>query len=395
MWKKPYEARVFGNGQDGFSDIRNSNVLFYWPHGFGDWVFLSYILPLLEPTNRYFITRFGDHNTAMMDGCAHVTPLYIGENQTDSGARAGCEHLGLRLPTQRSDGTKTLQLPLALYNACREFRIDAVFDHWFPETHGRALVPYHTKGRNLLPMLAREDRLARGNLHLPLSSGLNFAVPPWIRGWVESRLRSIAGWDGERLCLIGRQGYTSVGKNWGHRWREDIPENERAEGAECREFIREMLRRDPRWVFVTIEERHFSGNDTVRDHSLRCVSYAELFGTGDEGAIPFGLVMKALVGFADLAVGVPAGPYHLCMAKPGLPTVGLWLEHMPSWYDEPKAESVHLISQNVWASEGAHRPGSFEQCGELKFRSKRLETRIIPGSVVVEAVDELLGGLAR
>jgi hypothetical protein len=37
--------------------------------------------------------------------------------------------------------------------------------------------------------------------------------------------------------------------------------------------------------------------------------------------------MKVLANLADLCVGVPAGPYHLAMAKPSLPTVGICKEY--------------------------------------------------------------------
>ena len=52
MQTRPYECRVFRSAEDGFENVRNAAVLIYWPHGFGDFVFLSTILPLLEPSNR-------------------------------------------------------------------------------------------------------------------------------------------------------------------------------------------------------------------------------------------------------------------------------------------------------------------------------------------------------
>ena len=71
-------------------------------------------------------------------------------------------------------------------------------------------------------------------------------------------------------------------------------------------------------------ERIFTGMNTVCDAALECVCCADLFGDAALSSPPFALVLKALLHFADLAVGVPAGPYHLAMAKPGLPTIGLW-----------------------------------------------------------------------
>ena len=83
--------------------------------------------------------------------------------------------------------------------------------------------------------------------------------------------------------------------------------------------------------------------------------------------------------------------FHLAMAKPGLPLIGLWTQHWPAWYDEPKAESVHLVSRNLRDSGALARPGSFSRMGALEFRIRELETRIIPGEKVLETAEELLG----
>src|SRR5262245_39643798 len=117
MLTKPFEATVYRRDEDGFRNLNNQNVLIYWPHGFGDWVFLSYILPLFEPSNRYFITRFGDDNTSIFDGSPFVTPLYLGEGSTHSGdgRSVGNQHFGLRLP-ENAGRDCLLQLPLALHD---------------------------------------------------------------------------------------------------------------------------------------------------------------------------------------------------------------------------------------------------------------------------------------
>ncbi len=391
MKTRPYECRVYRSAEDSFPAVRDSAVLIYWPHGFGDWVFLSHVLPLLEPSNRYFITRFGDHSTALYDGCRIATPLYVGHNETrcGDGADFGNPHFGLR---RDGSGTRTLKLPLGLHAQCVKHGIAAVVDIPFWENYGNGEYPRHTKARGYLRQLAPAARLAECDLNRPLPSALAWEAPANLLAWVEARLRTRGGLDaGRKLCVIARQGYTSVGKNWGHQWREDLPPGRQHEGEECRDFMRLLRRKDPAWFFVTMEERVFTGENTVRDAALECVSYDELFGATDATSPPFALILKALLHFADLVVGVPAGPYHLAMAKPGLPTIGLWTQHWPAWYDEPKAESVHLVSRNLRDSGALARPGSFSRMGALEFRIRELETRIIPGEKVLETAEELLG----
>ena len=391
MKTRPYECRVYRSAEDGFPAVRDTAVLIYWPHGFGDWVFLSHILPLLEPSNRWFVTRFGDDNTSLYDGCASATPLYLGHNETrcGDGADFGNADFGLRTG---GGGPRTLELPLGLHAQCVRHGIAAVVNIPFWEIYGKAEYPFHTKARGFLREVAAPARLAAGDLTRALPGALAWDAPGHVLAWVEARLRTWGGLEpGRKLCIIARHGYTSVGKNWGHQWREDLPPGRQHEGEECRDFIRLLRRKDPAWFFVTMEERAFTGADTVRDAALGCVSYDELFGASTASSMPFALVLKALLHFADLAVGVPTGPYHLAMAKPGLPTVGLWMEHWPAWYDEPKAESIHLVSRNLRESGALSRPGSFSRRGTLEFRTRELETRIIPGEEVLGAVEELLG----
>lgn len=391
MKTRPYECRVYRSAEDGFPEVRDAAVLIYWPHGFGDWVFLSSILPLMEPTNRYFVTRFGDDTTALYDGCTIATPLYVGHNGTRcaDGADFGNAHFGLRTG---GGGLRTLTLPLALHAACVRHGIAAVVDIPFWETWGKVEFPMHTKARGFLREVAPATRLAACDLTRALPSVLAWDAPGNVLAWVEARLRTWGGLEpGRKLCVIARQGYTSVGKNWGHQWREDLPRGRQHEGEECRDFMRLLRRKNPAWLFVTMEERAFTGADTVRDAALECVSYDDLFGAGGASSVPFALVLKALLHFADLVVGVPAGPYHLAMAKPGLPVIGLWTQHWPAWYDEPRAESIHLVSRNLRESGALSRPGSFSHMGELKYRIRELKTRIIPGEEVLAAAEELLG----
>ena len=390
MYVYPYYARVYSHDQGDFKSVRNSNILIYWPHGFGDFVHLSYLIPLLESSNNYWITRFGDDYISVMEGHDRVSPLYLGTSSTHvhHGALYHNRHFGLDY--SEIDGTvKRLNLPFSLYRVCKQHRIDVVLWSGYPETWGRTPFPYHSKIRHLIPYLVREEAQNQIKVGQPLKSSINFEVAPWILRWVEARLASFAGFGVRKLCLISRNGYTSIGKNWGHCWREDLPPTQRREGQECRDFMRLMLRKDRRWMFLVMEDRLFSGDDTVRSPKFNSYSYAELFGISGASSVPYGIVMKALVNLATLSIGVPTGTYHLSMAKADLPTIGIWTEHLPSWFDEPKTSSIHLISRNVCEQQLDLRPGSFCQKGELEFRMLWVASRVITGAQVLSAVEQL------
>jgi hypothetical protein len=207
--------------------------------------------------------------------------------------------------------------------------------------------------------------------------------------WVEARLRNIGGFGLRKLCIVARNGYTSTGKNWGHRWREDMPPHRQKEGEECRDFMRLLLKKDRRWMFLSMEDRMFENDHTLRSPELNCYSYADLFGSVNSGTIPFGLILKSLVNFASLSIGVPTGPFHLSMAKRDLPTVGVWLEHAPMWYEEPKDCALHLIGSEVIRS---HPEVLRDEAGDggLSHRIVPQSTRIITGEQVLGAVETLL-----
>lgn len=383
----PCRLRAYSHERMQFCDLRNANVLVYFPHGFGDWVHFSRILPLLEPSNRYWMTRYGDDNVALMDRCAYAQPVYLGINGTQNGdgAKFANRHFGLEYDSL--DGSeRELTLPDSLAEFCERERIDAMLWTSFPEPNGRVPYPYHTKSRNLLRYLAPRHG---AELATPLASALCLEVDPFVTAWVEARLKNLLNLRGRKLCLIARNGFSSVGKNWGHRFREDLPPGKRREGEECRDFMRLMRRKDERWTFLLIEDRLFEGDDTMRSRDLQAYSYAEIFAALDQPMIPFGLVMKVLVSIADLAVGVPVGPYHLCMVNPALPAVGIWIEHLPSWFEEPRDGAVHVISRNVRDSALDRKPGSFFTTPTLRYRTLYVETRIVTGEQAFAAAEEV------
>jgi len=61
----PHEFLVLRNQVSRLHEWSGLNILIYWPHGFGDLVFLGHLLPLLNPANHYFIYRIGDDNSSV------------------------------------------------------------------------------------------------------------------------------------------------------------------------------------------------------------------------------------------------------------------------------------------------------------------------------------------
>jgi hypothetical protein len=105
--------------------------------------------------------------------------------------------------------------------------------------------------------------------------------------------------------------------------------------------------------------------------------------------MPFAVVMKSLLNLASLSIGVPTGPFHLSMAKPGLPTVGIWIEHLPAWYDEPKSDSIHVIGRSVYDRMAA-LPGCFISRAGLYYRTIASDTPTISGELAMAAVEQIL-----
>jgi hypothetical protein len=388
---KPRMMRLCTHERGAFSSIRGENVLIYWPHGFGDLVGLGYVLPLLEPTNKYWITRFGDDYLSLMDGSEYITPIFVGGPRAvhaADGDSLGARHFGL-LYDQINGQRQSVNLPLSIYEVCRQHKITTLLWTSYPETFGNKPYPYHSKARNLARHVAPSSSYPVLESGIPLINCINFDVASWIVRWVEARLRNCGGFGKRKLCLISRNGYTSIGKNWGHRWREDLPQGQRREAEECREFMRLLLKKDSQWLFLSMEDRLFDGDDTIRSERTHCLSYAELFGTGSGGGIPFGVIMKVLVKLASLSIGVPTGPFHLSMARNDLPTVGIWLQHAPTWYDEPKSCSIHLLGSEIGNS-----PNFRRQCltgsNGLSHRTVLEDTRIITGEQALHAVETLL-----
>lgn len=346
-----------------FAALRDTRVLFYWPHGLGDWVHFGAIAPLLEPSNRYGITRFGDDYVSLMEGSALVVPVASGMRTPSDGAELGARHLGLEL--RRCNGRRVaIEIPRPLDEAVRGFAPEALLWTDYPETEGRTAFPFHTKARNLARLLVREERLASFDLAAPLRNAIDFSAPPATQRRLDDRLARFAP-PGTRLCVLSRSGVTAARKNWGN-------------GSEARAFVDAMARADRRWRFVTMDDE---------DLAERAIGFRALFGDLDE---PFARLFKAFAVRIDLFVGIPAGPLHFAIARGGIPTVGLWMAHHPDWYDEPGPETIHLIGRYVRERGFDRRPATTTKPPSLMHRLVYLDASSIGSEVVLEAARELI-----
>lgn len=391
MLTRRQNIRVMSHEVGDFSSMSGHNILIYLPHGFGDWIHFSHVLPYLNRSNNYWMTRFSDDTVALMDGSGYCKPFYLGVKSANCDNGGTFENRHFHIDYHEIDGgAMDIQVPIPLSDAIMKREIDTILFTSFPETWGESAFPYHTKARNLLRYLTPTGDVSLNVLSRKLISGINLSVDQFVVQLVDARLRTYCGYGERRLCLVGRNGYTSVSKNWGHEWRTKSDGSVFPEGEEARDFMRLMLKKDPNWLFLSIEDILFEHDHTLKSEELHCYSYAEVFGDTECSVLPFGLLMKALVNLADLSVGVPAGPHHLCMLRDDLPSVGVWISHCPSWYDEPKDASIHVLSRNLKDHGLDTRPGTITERCELRYRTMELDTLRVSGQAVLDAVEVLI-----
>ncbi len=346
-----------------FARLRDARVLIYWPHGLGDWVHFGTIAPLLEPSNAYAITRFGDDYVSLMEGSTAVEPLFSGECVPGDGASKGARHLGLEL--RRCNGRRVnLELPAPLDDAVKSFAPDSLLWTDYPETEGRTKYPFHTKARNLARLLVRADRLATFDFSAPLRSAIEFNAPAATQRRFDERLARFAP-PGTRLGVISRSGLTAARKNWG-------------DGSQARAFVAAMRRESPDWRFLSMDDE---------DLGEGVAGFRALFADLDE---PFARLYKALARRIDLFAGIPAGPLHFTLARGGIPTIGLWTAHHPDWYDEPNPDAIHLVGRYVRDRGFERRPATTTKPPSLRHRLIYLETHAIGADPAVEVARELL-----
>jgi len=343
-----------------FAALRNRRVLVYWPHGLGDWVTFGNVVPLLEPSNAYAITRFGDDYVSLAEESAALAPLFSGSLPPGDGAA----NLGLEL--RRCNGQRLeLAVPSPLAGNVVRFGPDALLWTDYPETEGRRAYPFHTKARNLARLLVPKPRLRTLDLSLPLANAIEFAPNPETLRLVEQRLAQFAEPE-MRVGVISRTGVTAARKNWG-------------DGSEAREFVAAMRRASDRWCFVSMDDE---------DLGEGVAGFRALFNDLGE---PFARVYKALLMRVDLFVGIPAGPLHFTIARGGIPTIGLWLSHHPDWYDEPNRSAMHLVGRYVRDRRFHKRPATRTKPPSLRHRIVYLDTLTIGAEPVIEAARTLTG----
>ncbi len=340
------ELPVYDERGGAFARLRDRRVLIYWPHGLGDFVHLSYVAPLLEPSNTYYLTRFGDDFVHLYDEDAIVNPLYSGQRAVDDGSSRDARHLGVNFKKIRNREMR-LNVPEPLRSRMEAVGIDAVLYTDYPEYEGQLAFPFHTKARALARDLVTPERLASFDLRAPLPSSLRFTAPAQSAARIEERLRECVGRN-ERLVVVAAGGHTNLKKIW--------PEEE------VQRFARLLRTHDPLMRVVTIDERR--SESIGRERGLAPTTQ-DLFGDLD---VPFAHVLLSLLRASAAFIGVASGPLHAALAMGGRPIVGIWLAHFPDWYDEPREGSIHLAGPSVYAKKLDRRKATLTKPAEFRAR---------------------------
>jgi hypothetical protein len=337
-----------------FAALEGRRVLVYWPHGLGDFVHFGYVVPQLEPSNAYFITRFGDDFVHLFDGARGISPIYSGVSAIGDGSARGTRHLGVEWKKIRNRPAE-LMLPEPLASRVRDAGIDTVLYTDYPEPEGRNAFPFHTKARALIRKLVSPERLRERRMEEPLPTALRFDVPQESRARIVDRLRSIVG-SGERLYLLGAGGHTTPAKSWP---RESIDA-----------FSDALPEFDAHGRLLALDE------PTLEK------------GFGDLG-VPFAHVLVTLIKNARATIGVAAGPLHAAMAMRAGPVVGIWLAHYPDWYDEFYRDSLHLTGPAVHAKQLERRKATLTTPPALRARTISFPQRVPTAGDVFAALREL------
>lgn len=364
--------RLFDERGMRFAKLRNARVLIYWPHGFGDFAHLGYLLPLLEPSNRYWIARYGDDFSALYRENRYAAMLPSGIQATENafGNAARDRHLGARYGSATGKSVR-LSLTPTLAAGVREQGIDSVLWTDYPDAHGALRFPYHTKIRSLARRLILPERLATFDLRRRLSHAVPFHEADLeARSLIDQRFGERFG-DCAELCLVQSGGHTAPKKAW--------------EAAEVHAFASRYLAANPRRAVLLLNERAVSGE-------ARIATWRELFASASPGpeGLPYARILRAVLERTALMVGVPAGPTHLALATGRISTIALWRAHHPLAYEEPNPYALHMISESV----RRERSGQWKLARrvELGFLGEVMELPMdgIPARIVHEAAQRWL-----
>ena len=364
------ELPVLGEKDGVFAGVRDSRVLIYWPHGFGDFVHLSYVVPVLEPSNRYFLTRFGDDFVHLYDEGKIVTPMYSGESAIGNGSSFGVPpHFGLDMD-HIQNRVERIAVPQPLLSRIEENGIDVMLFSRYPEMTGRTPYPWHTKARYIISKLVAPEQLATFDFSAPLRSSLAFRAPREMAQRVEERLRDAVA-PGERLYMLSPGGHTQLGKT--------LPEDQVVA------FAREIRRRDPRARVVTVDER--TSEALGRERGLAPTT-TDLF---TDLGVPFAHVLVTMIRASHAYVGVASGPLHCALSIGECPVVGIWLVHWPEYYDEPTKNAVHLVGPQVYREKLDRRIGARTKAaaGVLHYNIVPFRRRPPSALDVIEALETL------
>jgi hypothetical protein len=362
---RDFTLPVMREDRGRFASLRGERVFIYWPHGLGDWVHLGAILPLFEPSNEYAIARFGDDYSCILERNLYVRVLRSGVRVLGDGSLFGTKHLGLEL--LRINGkAKRLNVPDPLCAELEAFDPTAVLWTDYPETEGRTAFPYHTKARHLAHILVAGERLASFDLRKPLANTIDFGVEPKLQARVAEPLERVAP-RGTKRYVLSISGYTAERKNW--------------EPAQARAFVGMIARHDPKVRMICMEDPAL-GDPSPWPGQEIAFGYRQLFGEIDA---PFARVFSALLARTNALIGVPAGPFHVAMARGGFPIVGLWHAHLPEWYDEPNSDAVHLIGSYVREKKFDRRPAT-KTLPPNWHKKVNIDSPVIPAEAVIEAL---------
>lgn len=346
---------LFDERGGAFAQLRDRRVLVYFPHGLGDFVHFGYVVPALEPSNRYAISRFGDDFVHLYDGARGIEPLYCGTMTIGDGAAQGSRHLGVEWKKIRNRPAE-IAFPQPLAARVREAGIDTVLYTDYPEPEGRNAFPFHTKARTLLRGLVSRERLAALELGKPLPTALTFEVPRPSRERIETRLRDLTG-EGTHLYLLAPGGHTTPGKTW---------PRDRVEA-----LLEALPRFDPNARALLIDE------PTLRS------SFGDL-------ELPFAHLLATLLRRSHATIGVSAGPLHAAMAMRASPVVGIWLAHHPDWYDEFNPDSLHLTGPLIARKRLGERASTTTTPPALRAKTIAYADRVPDANDVLGALESLL-----